>query len=251
MAHQDGQVAIESHGNQRMDERSDWSASKVAVVSHPPVANSRGRIYRAREKPTRTRLVLAWGSLVFLAGGLVANIVVIATEPNKDVPGLIGGAIVSLVFIVLFFPWLVRHIRRKRLRQYSVTESEWMSRLGFFFGPFDDSRGLNGSSTFLASHSPYGRAPQTYLIAREHGLSIAAASKPWDELAVQSSDISQVDLFRGTRKRMVWMSSSRATDLGKVQISTIDGRRAVFAGTTIEPLRTFFEAMGVSVRPSE
>src|SRR5207302_1870256 len=140
----------------------------------------------------KARLRLGIAQITLYASALLASIVAIVSTSHGVQLGQILAvaleAMILLALLVLLLVWLGRRTTRRRRTIYSVSSEDWMSRLGYFLGPYEDP---GDSKDFFDRHSRYGRPPQGYLIVTSGHIAIASAGRPFEQLTYPFSDIEQ------------------------------------------------------------
>ena len=96
-------------------------------------------------------------------------------------------------------------VRRKR--RYRVAGRQWLSPLGYYFGPFEGPSSLPGAHELFRRTSLGGKPPSVYLTATETGLGIIPTSN-W------IMRLGRGALSRAEDARLILAASTTAATLG-------------------------------------
>lgn len=148
------------------------------------------------------------------------------------------------------------HILGHRREQNRVEGRQWFSSITYYFGPFDDIKGIQGSRKLYRLTNLYGKPPQVYLTATETGLGIVPTSNSMmrrfrgrqETIWTPYSDIREIDLKPATKARMAVMTPGTASQLGEVMITTKDNRTATLKGSTVDSLSKFLSTLGATIQ---
>lgn len=154
---------------------------------------------------------------------------------------LVGIAIIFGVFAVA-----IRRQKSLSRRRYTSSPDDWMSKAGFYVGPFDSS-GLPGAASFNRQYSRAGHPPQVRLVVTDEGLEFGPAGQSGSPEIVPFGWMRTLDLIDGTHARKVLISPPVADQRGQVVVTTTEGKVARFSGIPISGIRAALEARGASI----
>jgi hypothetical protein len=178
--------------------------------------------------------------LLSLAPLIIAGLVV-SLLLKKPFLFLIAIAIIAVTPVVA-----VQYQKSVSRRLYSTGPDDWMSRTGFYVGPFDGT-GLSGAASFERQHGRNGHPPQVRLVLTNDGLSFGPAGHSGSTVLVPFSGINVVDLIEGIHPRKVLITPPVATQRGQVVVTTTEGQIAKFSGIPIKGMQTALEDRGATI----
>jgi hypothetical protein len=226
------------HSQAAMVARSADGASGVTdLIRNSPSAASSSSSSSGHHK----RVVVA------VLRGLVPTVVVAL------VVGLLLGAGTGSIVVVLSMAviaimiWL--SIRRRRAISralYAQSMFDWMSRTGYYEGPFDRS-GLPAAANFERQHSIYNNPPQVRLVVTSEGIAFGPAGHSGTPMKVPYAELESVELFPGARKQELVVTPATANQLGIVVLRTKGGRTARFSSIPSEGIRAALASVGATI----
>jgi hypothetical protein len=168
---------------------------------------------------------------------------------------LAGGAlvVVGIVLLVAIF-WASVQFQKSRIRQtYGASLDDWVSRVGFFDGPFDTS-GLPEATGFKRKYGVYslwGNSFPVRLLMNSQGIVFgpAGAAGIGTPVTVPFSELQSVELVKGSRQRTLVVTPGTANQVGQVVITNRRGRVARFSGIRTTGLQAALEKRGAVPRP--
>ncbi len=215
----------------------DWAraATGVAVRAHTSVDTvpSTGRSPR--------RLVLA-AVRALVPTVIVALLVVLML-------GAGAGSIVVLLALIGIAGVIWYSVQRQKSVSrglYMHSPSDWMSRSCYYEGPFDQD-GLPGAASFERQHGIYNNPPQIRLVVTSDGIVFGPAGHSGTPMSVPFAELQSVDLFPGSRRRMVVVTPATGNRLGVVVLTTTAGKVARFSGLPTEGLQAALVEQGAAV----
>jgi hypothetical protein len=159
--------------------------------------------------------------------------------------------LVGIVLLVAIF-WGSMQFQKSRIRQnYGATLDDWMSRVGFFEGPFDGA-GLPEATSFKRKYGVYTLWGNTFpvrILMNSDGIVFGSAGAAGISMpvTVPFSELRSVELVRGTRQRTLVVTPGTAQQVGQVLITTVHGRVARFSGVRIKGLQAALDHRGAVV----
>jgi hypothetical protein len=158
--------------------------------------------------------------------------------------------VVAIVFVIGLVVFAV--LRQKSLSRqlYGSGSGDWMSRTGFYVGPFDGS-GLPDAATFERLHGRAGHPPQVRLVVTGDALSFGPAAHTGSPEILPFTSLRTVDLIEGTNPRKLLITPPVAAQRGQVVLTTSDGRVARFTGIPVEGVRVALEARGATIEEAQ
>lgn len=157
---------------------------------------------------------------------------------------------VAILFIAVFtvpMALLVKWTNTGRRVRYLEEEGGWISRLGFFTGPYDES-GLEGAETFFQRCSHFGRTPHAYLAVRNNGMAVVSIDIRTLELFFPFESLQKIDLFPGSVKWLPYTGRRSARKLGQIVLTDKSGRWGALSGLSVIPLEEILSKAGISVQ---
>jgi hypothetical protein len=158
--------------------------------------------------------------------------------------------VIAIAFVVALVVFAV--LRQKSLSRqlYGSGSGDWMSRTGFYVGPFDGS-GLPDAASFERLHSRAGHPPQVRLVVTSDALSFGPAGHSGSPEILPFRSLRTVDLIEGTHPRKFLITPPVAAQRGQVVLTTSDGRVAQFSGIPVEGVRVALEARGATIEEAK
>jgi len=154
----------------------------------------------------------------------------------------LGGIAIVAVIVVA----LAQHQKSVSRRLYTTSPDDWMSKVAFYVGPFDDS-GLPGAASFERQHSRAGNPPRVRLVVTNGGLSFGPAGHSGSSEMVPYGWMGALDLIEGTHPRKVLITPPVAALRGQVVVTTAEGKIARFSGIPVEGIRAALRARGARI----
>jgi hypothetical protein len=165
----------------------------------------------------------------------------------SNIADALGTIVVTLGLIWLLF-YVVLRLQKRRNRRFLRPDPCWMSGIGYYVGPYEGHTALNGADEFFRRYSPFGKPVQGWLVVSSTGFEIVPGRRgSIAPLTIPLSDVTTVEVVPASRKPFIITSPGRAPQLGQIAITDHDGRRAIFAGTSAEPMVKLLEELGAQV----
>jgi hypothetical protein len=168
---------------------------------------------------------------------------------------LLGGigdylVIITVALMAALVVGLVQRDKHRSRMLYSSSPDDWMSRVALYVGPFDNT-GLPDAANFERRHSVSGNPPQVRLLVTSDGFVFGPGGHAGTPMSVPFSDLELVELFEGTRPRMLVVTPPVADRVGQVVLRTIKGRIAKFSGLPIQGLEEALRDRGATIAVEE
>jgi hypothetical protein len=230
-------------------ERLPRAFSNVTVVEHGRSSDSSASQLGYRWTASRV-------SGVLIALGGVATIIasVSASKGRGAVAGDVAVLLITFAVMAALFWLLLRRGRKLGTEAGRILDPSghgWTSPIGFFMGPFDDTAGVAGSASFGPAQNRRRGAVGSSLLINETGLTIFRPQKQEPEhLACPVDALRSIDLFKGSEKDVALKTPGRAAKIGRVVITTNDGRAATVTGIPTAPISALMTSMGARVEQS-
>ena len=154
--------------------------------------------------------------------------------------------VIALAIVAVFTVVAVQYQKSVSRRRFSSNPEDWMSRTGFYVGPFD-SAGLPGAAIFERQHGRHGHPPQVRLVMTNDGLSFGPAGHSGSPVLVAFSGMQVVDLIAGIHPRKVLITPPVATQRGQVVVTTTQGHIARFSGIPVAGIQAALEERGATL----
>jgi len=224
-------AASQSHG----------PAATVAVVEHvepiPPATAFRQGWTPARKAAVFTSIfggfnVIFWGSQAGVAETLFLLF-------------LVATFLVGLVAVIVA---LTRKAVERRVQRLDPSGTAILTPGGYFLGPFDNREGLADAHTFGGPQGLARGAAEAYLVITHLEIRVLSGAAKYGELSCPFSSLRSVELFRGIRKHRAIQIPGSAWKVGRVVLTTVDGRTATLAGIATEPISHLLASLGAPVQ---
>jgi hypothetical protein len=209
-------------------------ARGVSVVIHEP---SKDAVLRSPRDSRAWQLLIIRDLVSFVVVGLIAGLLF----------GVLGAAIVVIgLALIAGIIWLSVSYRKAIRRDlYADSAGDWMSRVAFYERPFDEA-GLRGAKHFETQHGSYNNPPQVRLAVTAEGLLVGPSGHSGDPMKLPFAEIESVELIPGTKKWMIVVTPPIASRLGRVVLTTTDGRTARLSGILPEDLEAALVRQGAT-----